>query len=75
MSQYVKHRGSKRLTYRVGGRFARQPTLEQAGVVRVCERGPTGDGDWCGKLIVRDESGAWPETCPACGRPTTEPRP
>ncbi len=67
MSRFVRHRNSKRLSYRMGGKFARQPSLEESGRVRVCE---------CGQLLTpsfeTDEMGivsrVWPKTCHHCGK-------
>jgi len=59
VGRLVRHRNSKRLSYRVGGRFARQPGLTRADEWAPC--------DHCGATIYHpDEAG---RICPMCDKP------
>ncbi len=73
MKKYVPHKNTKALSFRNRGRFAKAPSLETAGLVKVCEH--------CHTIIprpemLRDESTGfvdprvpWPEDCPQCQQP------
>lgn len=54
--------GRKSLAWRgARGRFARPPSLERAGLVRVCAA--------CGSIHVRDDEGRFPSACRECREP------
>ncbi len=72
MSGFVRHRNSKRLSYREGGRFAKVPSLEALGVVKICACNAfivREAGEQVGGRFVSPEAarGAWPKTCDRCG--------
>lgn len=68
---YHRQRGSKRLQFHgTGGRFAKAPSLEAQGLIKVCEH--------CGQIVPRpamrvaeqtgfvDPKVPWPTECPGC---------
>ncbi len=65
---FARHRDSKRMSFRQRGRFAKTPSLEVAGLVKICA---------CGQIIARSTEGEgeplpalpeWPKACHRCGR-------
>ena len=70
---FVRHRNTKRLSFRgPGGRFAKTPSLEGLGMIKICggcngfilpDRPKTG-----GRFVDPGAArGVWPEQCPRCG--------
>ena len=77
---FHRARNSKRLQYHgASGRFARAPSLESQGLVKVCPH--------CRSIIPRpplkvdeqtgfiDPMVSWPTDCPQCSKPLAEQHP
>jgi hypothetical protein len=72
---YVRNMGRSGSSWHgAGGRFAKAPSLEDAGLVGVCSS--------CNGFVVKEfpspeetdpvaRRGTWPKTCPQCGEERT----